>query len=204
MWSFVPNLTDDQSALLATPPPTALLLAGFYVSHVTITIKLTGKVSDGNFFGGQRFEFKPMLSFELSGGAAEMVLRGDEFFDAQVGVSSIIGWNIGNCVCRSLDVSSTKEGIEADDKEDVFITIASHREDSSDSSGFLTGSLFDNGERSSLAIPDLTFDAEEFLKIHNEKLALRRYGAFFLLTICTQWKLNKRVIRMLGKISLKG
>lgn len=26
----------------------------------------------------------------------------------------------------------------------------------------------------------------------------------FLLTICTQWKLNKRVIRMLGKISLKG
>lgn len=39
--------------------------------------------------------------------------------------------------------------------------------------------MFDNGERSSLAIPDLTFDAEEFLKIHNEKLALRRYGALF-------------------------
>ena len=39
--------------------------------------------------------------------------------------------------------------------------------------------MFDNGERSSLAIPDLTIDAEEFLKIHNEKLALRRYGAFF-------------------------
>lgn len=56
----------------------------------------------------------------------------------------------------------------------------SPKEDSSDSSGFLRGSLFDNGERSSFEIPELTFNAEEFLKIHNETLALRRYGAFFL------------------------
>ena len=112
MWSFVPNLADDQSAQLATPPPTPLLLAGFYVSHVTVTIKLTGRVSEGNFFGGQRFEFKPMLSFELSGGGGEIVMKGDEFFDAQIGVSSIMGWNIGDCVCGSLDVSP----VEADDK----------------------------------------------------------------------------------------
>lgn len=62
----------------------------------------------------------------------------------------------------------------------MFITIIGPKEDSSDSSGFLRGSLFDNTEGSSLEIPELTFDAEEFLKVHNEALALRRYGAFFL------------------------
>ena len=62
----------------------------------------------------------------------------------------------------------------------MFITIISPKDDSSDSSGFLRGSLFDNNERSSFEIPELTFNAEEFLKVHNEVLALRRYGAFFL------------------------
>lgn len=65
-------------------------------------------------------------------------------------------------------------------QEDMFITIISPKEDSSDSSGFLRGSLFDNTETSSLEIPELTFNAEEFLKVHNEALALRRYGALFL------------------------
>ena len=116
MWSLVPNLADDQAAQHTTPPPTPLLMFGFYVSQVTVTIKLTGRVTEGNFFGGQRFEFKPVLSFEFSGGAAEIVMKGDEFFDAQVGISSVMGWNIGDCVCGSLDVSPTKEGIETDER----------------------------------------------------------------------------------------
>jgi len=33
MWSLVPNLADDQAAQLTTPPPTPLLMFGFYVSH---------------------------------------------------------------------------------------------------------------------------------------------------------------------------
>ena len=62
----------------------------------------------------------------------------------------------------------------------MFLNIRSPKEDPLDSSGFLRGSLFDNTEQSSLEIPELTFNAEEFLKLHNETLALRRYGAFFL------------------------
>ena len=62
----------------------------------------------------------------------------------------------------------------------MFITIISPKEDSSDSAGFLRGSLFDNNDISSLEIPELTFNTDEFLKVHNEALALRRYGAFFL------------------------
>ena len=62
----------------------------------------------------------------------------------------------------------------------MFITIISPKEDSSDVSGFLRGSLFDNTKVSSLEIPELIFNTEEFLKVHNEALALRRYGALFL------------------------
>ena len=120
MWSLVPNLADDQSAqLTGTPPPTPLLLFALYVSQVTVTVKLTGRVSEGNFFGGQRFEFKPVLSFELSGMAAEVVMKGDDFFDAQIGVSSITGWSIGDCVCGSWDGSPTKDNIETEEKVGV-------------------------------------------------------------------------------------
>lgn len=123
MWSLVPNLADDESTQLATPPPTPLLIFGLYVSQVTATIKLTGRVSEGNFFGGQRFEFKPVLSFELSGLTAEIVMKGDDFFDAQVGVSSIMGWNIGDCVCGSFVGSPTKESIETDERVGFVLSI---------------------------------------------------------------------------------
>ena len=121
MWSLVPNLEGDQAAQLAsTPPPIPLFIFGFYVCQVTTTIKLTGKVSEGNFFGGQRFEFKPVLSFELSGMAAEVVMKGDDFFDAQLGVSSITGWSIGDCVCGGLDESlAAKDNNEVDEQVGV-------------------------------------------------------------------------------------
>lgn len=117
MWSLVPNLADEQSMQLAnTPPPMPLFIFGLYVSHITVTIKLTGRVSEGNFFRGQRFEFKPVLSFELSGTAAEIVMKGDDFFDTQLGVSSIAGWSIGDCVCGNLDNTLTIDNNEVEEK----------------------------------------------------------------------------------------
>ena len=111
MWSLVPTLAEDQSNKPSgSPPPVPLMSFGLYVSQVTVTIKLTGKVSEGNFFGGQRFEFKPVLSFELSGVAVEAVMKGDEFFYGEVGLSYIAGWNIGDCVCGG-DESLTKDDI---------------------------------------------------------------------------------------------
>ena len=122
MWSLVPNLADEEVLRINdSPPPTPLLTFGMYVSHVIVSIKLTGKVSEGSFFGGQRFEFKPILSFELSGGAVEVVMKGEEFFDAQIGVSSITGWTIGDCICTSLDDSFAKDTDSADEK--VYITL---------------------------------------------------------------------------------
>ena len=62
----------------------------------------------------------------------------------------------------------------------MFLSINTTTEDSTDSLGFLRGSLFDSVKGSTLVIPERTFDAEEFLKVYNETFALKRYGAFFM------------------------
>ena len=117
MWSLV--LTEEEAELAAhNPPPTNLVMFGLYVSQVTVAIKLTGKVSEESFFGAQRFEFKPMMSFELSGLTVEVVMRGEEFFDVQAGVTSIMGWNVGECVCLNQDGSLTKVSQETENTED--------------------------------------------------------------------------------------
>ena len=76
------------------------------------------KARYGSFFGPQRFEFKPTMSFEMSGVAVEIVLKGNEFFDAQLGVTAIMGWNVGECVCLHQNATVAKEGQEAEDTEE--------------------------------------------------------------------------------------
>ncbi|KAJ7334585.1 Vacuolar protein sorting-associated protein 13B [Desmophyllum pertusum] len=95
-------------------------------------------------------------------------MKGDDFFDAQVGVSSIMGWNIGDCVVEVLLDLQQRKALRQ--MKGRFLRLGR----------ILRGSLFDNNDISSLEIPELTFNTDEFLKVHNEALALRRYGAFFL------------------------
>lgn len=127
MWSFVPTLVDegqaqrDESAPECSPPG-HLMTLGLYITQVTVSVKLTEKISEGLFFGAQRFEFKPMMNMELSGTAVEITMRGEDFFDAQLGVTSIMGWNIGDCVCTQLAnqhsrVKSEEEVIETLDEK---------------------------------------------------------------------------------------
>lgn len=120
MWSFVPDATLDE--LTEEPKliaPDVQINIGLYVSQVSFTAKLTHKVSDNSFFGAQRFQFRPLLSCEMSGVAVEIVLKGEEFFDVQLGVTSIMGWTIGDCACHhgnDLDIRSIEEEDDIDEK----------------------------------------------------------------------------------------
>lgn len=92
-YSMVPSLSTDpktQDASLVT------LTSRFsiYVSQASLNLKITEATSDGQILGGQRFVFKPILSFEASGIAQEIVLRGGTFMDFQIGVTSVTGWLI--------------------------------------------------------------------------------------------------------------
>ena len=120
MWSFIPEAEAEESSeepkLLA---PDVQINIGLYISQVSFTVKLTHKVSESTFFGAQRFQFRPLISCEMSGVAVEMVLKGEEFFDAQLGVTSIMGWTIGDCACyhgNDLDIRSIEEEEELDEK----------------------------------------------------------------------------------------
>lgn len=120
MWSFIPDAEAEESSeepkLLA---PDVQVNIGLYISQVSFTVKLTHKVSESTFFGAQRFQFRPLISCEMSGVAVEIVLKGEEFFDAQLGVTSIMGWTIGDCACyhgNDLDVRSIEEDEELDEK----------------------------------------------------------------------------------------
>ena len=63
----------------------------------------------------------------------------------------------------------------------MFLNIRGAQEEPSVLAGFLRGSLFDTeaADASELELPELVFDAEEFLRNHNEEHALHRYGALF-------------------------
>ncbi|KAK3753814.1 hypothetical protein QZH41_018464 [Actinostola sp. cb2023] len=51
--------------------------------------------------------------------AVEIVLKGEEFFDVQLGVTSIMGWTIGDCACyhgNEIDIKSIEEEDELEEK----------------------------------------------------------------------------------------
>ena len=122
MWSFVPTLVDEgqiEDGSPRPPQPPHLISLGVYISQVTVSIKLTEKISEGLFFGAQRFEFKPTINLELSGTAIEITLKGEDFFDAQLGVTAVMGWNIGDCVCAQLVSQHIREKSEEEADEIV-------------------------------------------------------------------------------------
>ena len=61
----------------------------------------------------------------------------------------------------------------------MFLRVGSSLEGQTDPSGFLRGSLFDNGSQSTFELPELVFEADKFLEGHSEEHALRRFGAVF-------------------------
>ena len=89
-------------------------------------------------------------------------------------------WQVTDVAVYLTLLLSSAKGVYLFLQEEMFLSIRTQKEDPLDSSGFLRGSLFDNTEQSSLEIPELIFNGEEFLRAHNETLALRRFGAFFV------------------------
>lgn len=128
MWSFIPEATaelesTEEHKLIA---PDVQINIGLYISQVSFTVKLTHKINESTFFGAQRFQFRPLLSCEMSGVAVEIVIKGEEFFDAQLGVTSIMGWTIGDCACHhgnDLDIRSIEEEDDIDEKVSFIILL---------------------------------------------------------------------------------
>ena len=107
-YSMVPGLSSDQKTSDALLSPLVSRF-GVYISQASLSFKVTEPISDGNFLGAQRFEFKPILTLEASGVALEMVTKGNSFFDFQMGVTSVTGWLVDECVCKNEEKGRSEE-----------------------------------------------------------------------------------------------
>ena len=102
-WSMVPNIQDGGSK-----PQTefifnedSVLLFGIYITQCSLTLKITNEAHNSSIVGSKRFEFSPVLNIEMSGCAVEVISKGEEYFDCQFGVCNIVGYMIGDCLCKS-------------------------------------------------------------------------------------------------------
>lgn len=107
--SMMPYVSDEPKI------PTALLAPqvsrfGAYISQASLNFKITEPVNEGNFLGAQRFVFKPVLTIEASGVAAEMTTKGIFFFDFQFGVTLLTGWMVDQCVCQNAGRALRRQG----------------------------------------------------------------------------------------------
>lgn len=119
MWSFIPDATTNEALEESISQTDLLFTIGIYISQVTFTLKLTSKVSERTFFGAQRYQFNPLLSCELSGVALEVILHGEEFFDAQGGVTSIMAWTLGDCSCYHSNSAENVQSIQESEEDEL-------------------------------------------------------------------------------------
>ena len=101
-WSMVPNLQDEgnQGKNQFHFDEDAVLLFGVYVTQCSLTLKVTNEAHDSSIVGSKRFEFSPVFNIEMSGCAVEIISKGEEYFDCQFGVCNIVGYMIGECLCK--------------------------------------------------------------------------------------------------------
>ena len=111
-WSMIPNLQDGGSQLQSDfiISEDSVLLFGIYITQCSLTLKVTNEAHNSTIVGSKRFEFSPILNIEMSGCGVEVISKGEEYFDCQLGVCNIAGYMIGECLCkkRESNVSGIK------------------------------------------------------------------------------------------------
>ena len=117
-WSMLPNVAedvigDDGHSSYDTD---TVVLFGIFVTQCSLTLKVTDEAFDSSIVGTKRFEFSPILNIEMSGCAVEIWSKGEEYFDCQFGVCNIVGYMIGDCLCKKgrRDVYSVRSDISMD------------------------------------------------------------------------------------------
>ena len=101
-WSMLPNLADEGQ--IGQPHMhydfDTTVIFGIFITQCSLTLKVTDEAHNSSIVGTRRFEFCPVLNIEMSGCAIEVLSKGEEYFDCQFGVCNIVGYMIGNCLCK--------------------------------------------------------------------------------------------------------
>ncbi|XP_066482661.1 intermembrane lipid transfer protein VPS13B isoform X2 [Tiliqua scincoides] len=187
-WSFVPAIVGnddeegntlgvDDGATMNQQKSTVkdpIVSVGFYCTKATIIFKLTEMQAESSYYSPQKVKSKEVICWEQEGTTAEVLMRGEPFFDCQIG---FVGCQ-ALCLKGIMGVKDFEENMNRSDAEAYFFSCGENL--STKGMTYLTNSLFDyrspenNGIRA-----EFILDAAAH-KMYTEIAGMQRFGAFYM------------------------
>ncbi|XP_061632294.1 intermembrane lipid transfer protein VPS13B-like isoform X2 [Phyllopteryx taeniolatus] len=148
---------------------------GFYCTKASVTFKLTESQAESSYYSPQKVKSREVLGLEQEGITIEVLMKGEPFFDCQIGFVSCRAL----CLKGIMGVRDFEENMNRPEKDAVFFSCG----DSLSSKGmtYLTNSLFDyrspenNGVRAEFILDSVTHK-----ETYTEIAGMQRFGAFYL------------------------
>ncbi|XP_063958387.1 intermembrane lipid transfer protein VPS13B-like [Lytechinus pictus] len=196
-WSFVPEaLTYDEDedqeegevnryggGKLQKRQDTILSI-GFFCDKASVEFKVTDAVSERSLYTRPKLSFQQTLLFEMGGMAIDILLKGEGFFAAQLGISHMNLSGVGSCPCGVQNHAQELQG------QSRYVELG-HDNYSDKSNNYLSLTLFDgdspeNNRQKTIYI----LDAEHHQSVYTEKISMKKYGAFWMDYLYTYEKLR--------------
>ncbi|XP_066482664.1 intermembrane lipid transfer protein VPS13B isoform X5 [Tiliqua scincoides] len=188
-WSFVPAIVGnddeegntlgvDDGATMNQQKSTVkdpIVSVGFYCTKATIIFKLTEMQAESSYYSPQKVKSKEVICWEQEGTTAEVLMRGEPFFDCQIG---FVGCQ-ALCLKGIMGVKDFEENMNRSDAEAYFFSCGENL--STKGMTYLTNSLFDyrspenNGIRA-----EFILDAAAHKEMYTEIAGMQRFGAFYM------------------------
>ncbi|XP_075438753.1 intermembrane lipid transfer protein VPS13B isoform X3 [Ascaphus truei] len=190
-WSFVPAIVSyenegeesyplSEDGVTLQRPKSQLskdpiVSIGFYCTKATITFKLTEMQAESSYYSPQKVKSREVIRWEQEGTTAEVLMKGEPFFDCQVG---IVG-SRALCLKGIMGVKDFEENTNRSDAEACFFTCGESL--SSKGMTYLTNSLFDYRSPENNGIgAEFTLDAALHKETYTEIAGMQRFGAFYM------------------------
>ncbi|XP_077382325.1 intermembrane lipid transfer protein VPS13B isoform X2 [Festucalex cinctus] len=190
-WSFVPAIVSSEEgeeglfqqretgSIPNNPqqhtPKDPIVSIGFYCTKASVTFKLTESQAESSYYSPQKVKSREVLGLEQEGITLEVLLKGEPFFDCQIG---FVGCR-ALCLKGIMGVRDFEENMNRPEEDAVFFSCG----DTLSSKGmtYLTNSLFDyrspenNGVRAEFILDSVTHK-----ETYTEIAGMQRFGAFYL------------------------
>ncbi|XP_071410193.1 intermembrane lipid transfer protein VPS13B isoform X5 [Pithys albifrons albifrons] len=189
-WSFVPAIvsyddeendsggTDDGSMLHQQKSQSLkdpIISVGFYCTKATVTFKLTEMQPESSYYSPQKVKSKEVLCWEQEGTTVEVLMKGELFFDCQIG---FVGCQ-AMCLKGIMGIKDLEENMNRSDEEAYFFNCGENL--SVKGMTYLTNSLFDyrSPENNSIRA-EFILDAAHHKETYTEVAGMQRFGAFYM------------------------
>ncbi|XP_071660013.1 intermembrane lipid transfer protein VPS13B isoform X8 [Patagioenas fasciata] len=189
-WSFVPAIVsyddeendssgNDDEMMLRQQKSQSLkdpvISVGFYCTKATVTFKLTEMQAESSYYSPQKVKSKEVLCWEQEGTTVEVLMKGELFFDCQIG---FVGCQ-AMCLKGIMGIKDFEENMNRSDEEAYFFSCGENL--SAKGMTYLTNSLFDyrSPENNSIRA-EFILDAAHHKETYTEIAGMQRFGAFYM------------------------